>query len=55
MPCCASAAELARMVAYHQSRDDWPEVEGLALKRLFSVAEHAEAGADGGAGERAVR
>ncbi len=33
---------LARMVAYHQSRDDWPDVEALALKRLFSVAEHEE-------------
>ena len=35
-------AELARMVAYHQSRDDWAEAEALALKRLFNVAEHEE-------------
>ena len=35
-------AELARMVAYHQSRDDWAEAEALALKRLFDVAEHEE-------------
>lgn len=34
--------ELARMVAYHKSRDDWAEAEGLALKRLFGVAEDAE-------------
>ena len=33
-------AELARMVAYHDGRDDWAEAEALALKRLFGVAEH---------------
>src|SRR3990170_3022001 len=35
-------AELAKMVAYHKSRDDWAEAEGFALKRLFGVAEHGE-------------
>jgi ATP-dependent helicase/nuclease subunit A len=35
-------AVLARMVAYHKSRDDWADAEGLALKRLFGVAEDAE-------------
>ena len=30
-------AELARMVAYHKSREDWAEAEALALKRLFGV------------------
>ncbi|MGZ8400298.1 MAG: double-strand break repair helicase AddA [Methyloceanibacter sp.] len=35
-------AELARMVAYHDSPEDWAEAEALALKRLFGVAEHAE-------------
>ena len=35
-------AELARMVAYHQSRADWAEAESLALKRLFGVAEDEE-------------
>jgi ATP-dependent helicase/nuclease subunit A len=35
-------AELARMVAYDKSRDDWSEAEALALKRLFNVAEHEE-------------
>ncbi|MBC8013500.1 MAG: double-strand break repair helicase AddA, partial [Methyloceanibacter sp.] len=38
----AKRAELARMVAYHDSRADWAEAEGLALKRLFGVAEDAE-------------
>src|SRR3990170_967092 len=38
----AKRAELARMVAYHKSREDWAEAEALALKRLFGVAEHAE-------------
>ena len=35
-------AELARMVAYHESREDWAEAEALALKRLFGVDEHTE-------------
>lgn len=35
-------AELARMVAYHKSREDWAEAEALALKRLFGVAEQTE-------------
>jgi ATP-dependent helicase/nuclease subunit A len=35
-------AELARMVAYHKSRDDWAEAEAFALKSLFNVAEHEE-------------
>ncbi len=35
-------AELARMVAYHESHEDWAEAEGLALKRLFGVDEHTE-------------
>jgi ATP-dependent helicase/nuclease subunit A len=30
------------MVAYHKSRADWAEAEGLALKRLFGVDEHTE-------------
>jgi ATP-dependent helicase/nuclease subunit A len=30
-------AELAAMMAYHDGRSDWTEVEGLALKRLLSV------------------
>jgi len=38
----AKRAELARMVAYHKSREDWAEAEALALKRLFGVAEPAE-------------
>jgi len=29
--------ELAAMMAYHDSRPDWVEVEGLALKRLLRV------------------
>ena len=40
---CGKHSELARMVAYHKSRDDWAEAEALALKRLFNVAEHEEA------------
>jgi ATP-dependent helicase/nuclease subunit A len=32
-------AELARMLAYHDGRADWTEAEGMALKRLFEVAE----------------
>jgi ATP-dependent helicase/nuclease subunit A len=32
--------ELQRMVAYHGSRDGWPEAEARALKCLFDVAEH---------------
>jgi ATP-dependent helicase/nuclease subunit A len=39
---CGKRAELARMVAYHQSRGDWAEAEALALRRLFNVAEHEE-------------
>ncbi len=35
-------AELAKMVAYHDARADWAEAEGLALKRLFDVAEDDE-------------
>jgi ATP-dependent helicase/nuclease subunit A len=35
-------AELVRIMAYHDSRPDWAEAEGPALKRLFNVAEHAE-------------
>ncbi len=35
-------AELARMVAYHESRADWAEAEERALKRLFGVAEDEE-------------
>jgi len=38
----AKRAALARMVAYHKSRADWAEAEGLALKRLFGVDEHTE-------------
>ena len=48
-------AELARMVAYHKGRDDWAEAEGLALKRLFGVAEHDGGGADREARERPGR
>jgi ATP-dependent helicase/nuclease subunit A len=36
-------AELARMMAYYDGRLDWAEAEGPALKRLFNVAEDAEA------------
>jgi ATP-dependent helicase/nuclease subunit A len=36
----AKRAALTRMVAYHKSRADWAEAEGLALKRLFGVDEH---------------
>jgi ATP-dependent helicase/nuclease subunit A len=39
---CGKRAELARMVAYHRSRDDWAGAEALALKSLFNVAEHEE-------------
>ena len=39
-------AELARMVAYHSGRADWAEAEGLALKRLFGVAERRRGRAD---------
>jgi ATP-dependent helicase/nuclease subunit A len=35
-------AELAKMVAFHHARSDWPEAEGQALKRLFGVAEDKE-------------
>ena len=35
-------SELARMMAYHDSRPEWAEAEGPALKRLFEVAEHTE-------------
>ena len=35
-------AELARMVAYHKSREDWAEAEARALKRLFGVDEITE-------------
>jgi ATP-dependent helicase/nuclease subunit A len=35
-------AELARMMAYHDGRADWAEAEGLALKRLFGIAEEEE-------------
>jgi ATP-dependent helicase/nuclease subunit A len=35
-------AELARMMAYHDGRADWAEAEGLALKRLFGIAEEKE-------------
>src|SRR6185295_10750919 len=35
-------AELARMVAYHKSREDWAEAEAQALKRLFGVHECTE-------------
>ncbi len=37
-------AELARMLAYHKSREDWAEAECSALKHLFRVAEHNEEG-----------
>jgi ATP-dependent helicase/nuclease subunit A len=40
---CSKHSELARMVAYHQSRQDWPEAEARALKHLFNVAKHDEA------------
>jgi ATP-dependent helicase/nuclease subunit A len=39
---CGKRSDLARMVAYHQGRDDWADAEALALKRLFEVAEHEE-------------
>ena len=35
----AKRAELARIVDYHDGREDWAEAEGLALKRLFGVGE----------------
>jgi ATP-dependent helicase/nuclease subunit A len=35
-------AELAAMMAYHDSRPDWTEVEGLALKRLLRVEAEQE-------------
>jgi ATP-dependent helicase/nuclease subunit A len=35
--------ELARMMAHQDGRPDWAEAEGPALKRLFNVAEEAEA------------
>jgi ATP-dependent helicase/nuclease subunit A len=35
-------AELAAMMAYHDSRPDWAEVEGLALKRLLRVEAEQE-------------
>jgi ATP-dependent helicase/nuclease subunit A len=35
-------AELARMVAYHKSREDWAEAEARALKRLFGVEAYTE-------------
>jgi ATP-dependent helicase/nuclease subunit A len=35
-------AELARMVAYHKSREDWAEAEARALKRLFGVDVYTE-------------
>jgi ATP-dependent helicase/nuclease subunit A len=35
-------AELARMVAYHKSREDWAEAEARALKRLFGVHDCTE-------------
>lgn len=35
-------AELARMMAYHDGRADWAAAEGLALKRLFGIAEEEE-------------
>jgi ATP-dependent helicase/nuclease subunit A len=35
-------AELAKMVELHGGRPDWAEAEGLALKRLFNVAEDTE-------------
>jgi len=35
-------AELAKMVAYHQSHADWAKAEGLALKQLFGVAKDTE-------------
>ncbi|HWM30288.1 MAG TPA: double-strand break repair helicase AddA [Methyloceanibacter sp.] len=38
----AKRGELARMLAYHESADDWAEAESQALKRLFDVAEEEE-------------
>jgi len=38
----AKRAELARMMAHHDGRPDWAEAEGVALKRLFGVAEEEE-------------
>ena len=38
----AKRAELARIVDYHAESEDWAEAEGLALKRLFGVAEEGE-------------
>ena len=38
----AKRSELARMLAYHESADDWAEAESQALKRLFDVAEEEE-------------
>jgi len=38
----AKRAELAKMVAFHKSRADWAEAEGLALKRLFKVGDDGE-------------
>jgi ATP-dependent helicase/nuclease subunit A len=35
-------AELASMMAHHGAGPDWTEAEGLALKRLFGVAEDEE-------------
>ena len=35
-------AELAAMMAYHDSRPDWAEAEGLALKRLLRVEAEQE-------------
>src|SRR4029450_3870874 len=37
-------AKLAAMMAYHDGRSDWTEVEGLALKRLLSVEADQEEG-----------
>jgi ATP-dependent helicase/nuclease subunit A len=38
----AKRSELARMLAYHESADDWAEAESQALKRLFDVADEEE-------------
>ena len=48
-------AELARMVAYHRSREDWAEAEVLALKRLFDVDGAYGRGADRAACRRPDR
>ena len=48
-------AELARMVAYHKSREDWAEAEARALKRLFGVDEQTEDDADRPTRRRAER